>query len=175
MVQASNQTVQLLVPQPFSPLKHFLQEKVKIIIKVKRSKKFILFLSGNVEVIVINPNGNSEKVDCRFNNDKNLTYSVSYQPKIEGVHKVFVKFNSLDIPKSPFEVSVVDAKGDASKVKVTGPGIQPDGVTITKSTYFEINAKDAGNGTPEVIILDPTNKQGTNVPAKLHQIGKEHW
>nr|XP_049463384.1 filamin-A isoform X4 [Anopheles coluzzii] len=129
---------------------------------------------GNVDVAVHNPNGNPEKVDCRFNNDKNLTYSVSYIPKLEGPHKVYVKFNGRDIPKSPYEVQVESQAGDASKVTATGPGLLPDGVVVGKQTYFDITTKDAGKGTPEVIILDPANHK-TSVAAKLRQVGTDQW
>ncbi|XP_062702645.1 filamin-A isoform X6 [Aedes albopictus] len=129
---------------------------------------------GTVDVAVVNPNGNSEKVDCRFNNDKNLTYSCSYVPKIEGPHKVYVKFCGRDIPKSPYEVLVDCQAGDPSKVTASGPGIQPDGVTVNKQTYFEISTKDAGKGVPEVIILDPANHK-TSVAAKLRQLAQNQY
>ncbi|XP_055616121.1 filamin-A isoform X3 [Toxorhynchites rutilus septentrionalis] len=129
---------------------------------------------GTVDVAVVNPNGNSEKVDCRYNNDKNLTYSVSYVPKIEGPHKVYVKFGGRDIPKSPYSVQVDGQAGDPSKVTAHGPGIQPDGVCVNKPTYFEISTKDAGKGVPEVIILDPGNHK-TTVAAKLRQLAPNQY
>ncbi|XP_039436619.1 filamin-A isoform X4 [Culex pipiens pallens] len=129
---------------------------------------------GTVEVAVINPNGNQEKVDCRYNNDKNLTYSVSYIPKIEGPHKVYVKFCGRDIPKSPYEVMVDSQAGDASKVTASGPGLLPDGVCVNKQTYFDISTKDAGKGVPEVIILDPANHK-TTVAAKLRQLAPNQY
>lgn len=129
---------------------------------------------GTVEVAVINPNGNQEKIDCRYNNDKNLTYSVSYIPKIEGPHKVYVKFCGRDIPKSPYEVMVDSQAGDASKVTASGPGLLPDGVCVNKQTYFDISTKDAGKGVPEVIILDPANHK-TTVAAKLRQLAPNQY
>nr|XP_036224246.1 filamin-A isoform X3 [Bactrocera oleae] len=129
---------------------------------------------GSVDVEIVSPNGQIEKAVVRFNNDKNLTYSISYIPKAEGEHKVFVKFSGRDIPKSPFPVKVEGHAGDASKVKVTGPGIQPAGVTITKPTFFDIDAKDAGRGVPEVIIIDPANHK-TSVAAKVRQLENNVW
>lgn len=131
-------------------------------------------VSGTVDVAVMNPNGNPEKVDCRFNNDKNLTYSVSYVPKMEGPHKVYVKFCGRDIPKSPYSVHVDGQAGDPSKVTASGPGIQPDGVSVNKPTYFEVSTKDAGKGVPEVIILDPGNHK-TTVAAKLRQLAPNQY
>lgn len=130
---------------------------------------------GNVDVTVLNPNGLPEQVDCRFNNDKALTYSVSYIPKMEGPHKVTVKFSGRDVPKSPFTVNVEGVAGDASKVSASGPGLQPDGVSVKRPTYFDIiKSKDAGKGTPEVIILDPQGHK-TSVAAKVRQIEENVW
>uniref|UniRef100_A0A1A9V6E1 Calponin-homology (CH) domain-containing protein n=1 Tax=Glossina austeni TaxID=7395 RepID=A0A1A9V6E1_GLOAU len=129
---------------------------------------------GLVDVEIVSPDGLIEKADVRFNNDKNLTYSVSYIPKLEGEHKVFVKFSGRDIPKSPFYVKVEGHAGDASKVKVTGPGVQPMGVVVSKPTFFDILTKDAGRGVPEVIIIDPANHK-TSVAAKVRQIENDVW
>ncbi|XP_020717379.1 filamin-A isoform X3 [Ceratitis capitata] len=129
---------------------------------------------GPVDVDIVSPSGQIERAEVRFNNDKNLTYSISYIPKAEGEHKVIVKFSGRDIPKSPFPVKVEGHAGDASKVKVTGPGIQPSGVTISKPTFFDIDAKEAGRGVPEVIIIDPANHK-TSVAAKVRQLENDVW
>ncbi|XP_063707051.1 filamin-A isoform X3 [Culicoides brevitarsis] len=129
---------------------------------------------GKVEIEVINPHGGHEPVDVRFNNDKNLTYSVSYIPKMEGTHKVIVRYSGKDIPKSPYAVSVEGHAGDASKVTASGPGLQPEGVCINRPTYFDISTVDAGKGVPEVIILDPAGHK-TTVPAKVRQMSKDNW
>lgn len=47
-------------------------------------------------------------------------------------------FAGQQIPKSPFEVNVDKALGDASKVSVKGPGIEPVGNVANKPTYFDI-------------------------------------
>lgn len=101
---------------------------------------------------VQNPNGMAEKADVRFNNDKNLTYSVSYIPQVEGAHQVFVKFSGRDIPKSPYVVKVEGHAGDASKVTASGPGLQPDGVSEGKLTFFEIVAKGTVFFVMKIII-----------------------
>ena len=80
-----------------------------------------------------------------------------------------VLYNDRDIPKSPFEVSVEGMAGDASKVTAAGPGLEPDGVTVNRPTYFDVFIKDAGKGVPEVIILDPAGNRNT-IPVKLRPI-----
>lgn len=52
--------------------------------------------------------------------------------------QVTVLFAGQQIPKSPFEVSVDKALGDASKVTVKGPGVEPVGNVANKPTYFSI-------------------------------------
>lgn len=49
-----------------------------------------------------------------------------------------VLFAGQPIPKSPFEVDVDKALGDASKVTVKGLGIEPVGNIANKPTYFDI-------------------------------------
>lgn len=80
-------------------------------------------------------------MDIRFNNDRNLTYSASYTPKVEGQHKVTVLYAGREIPKSPYVVSVEGHAGDASKVTASGPGIEPEGVVVGRPTYFDIFTK----------------------------------
>ncbi|CAG0912726.1 unnamed protein product [Notodromas monacha] len=129
---------------------------------------------GNVEITVENPQGQKEPVDVKFNNDRNLTYSVSYNPRLEGVHKISVKFAGHEIPKSPFKVQVEGFAGDANKVKASGPGLEPEGNMVGRPTYFDIITKDAGRGTPEVIILDPSGNRNT-APVKVTQLTADTW
>uniref|UniRef100_A0ABD2W3Y9 Calponin-homology (CH) domain-containing protein n=1 Tax=Trichogramma kaykai TaxID=54128 RepID=A0ABD2W3Y9_9HYME len=123
---------------------------------------------GIVEVTVEDPKGLKLPVDIRFNQDRNLTYSVSYTPVNEGLHKVRVTFGGREIPKSPFQVMVEGKAGDASMVTASGPGLQPEGVVVNRQTYFDIYTKDAGRGIPEVVVLDPQGNK-TTVPVKLRQ------
>ncbi|KAL1493038.1 hypothetical protein ABEB36_011179 [Hypothenemus hampei] len=129
---------------------------------------------GNVDVIIENPRGQKEPVDVRFNNDRNLTYTVSYTPQLEGLHKVYVKYSGRDVPKSPFPVKVEGHAGDPSKVTASGPGLLPEGVFINKPTYFDIFTKNAGKGVPEVVILDPSGNKNS-VPVKVRQTSPDLW
>ncbi|XP_025833644.1 filamin-A isoform X1 [Agrilus planipennis] len=129
---------------------------------------------GQVDVTVTNPKGLREPVEVRFNNDRNLTYSVVYTPKMEGEHTVNVKFAGREVPKSPYKVLVEGHAGDPTKVTASGPGIQPDGNCINRPTYFDISTKGAGKGVPEVIILDPAQKSNS-VPVKIRQTSPDLW
>ncbi|XP_068916696.1 filamin-A isoform X4 [Tenebrio molitor] len=129
---------------------------------------------GQVDVIVENPRGQKEPVEVRFNNDRNLTYSVAYTPQSEGNHKITVRFAGREVPKSPYTVKVEGHAGDPSKVTAAGPGLQPDGVCINRSTYFDISTKNAGKGVPEVIILDPSGNKNS-VPVTVRQTTQDIW
>ncbi|XP_013390089.1 filamin-A-like, partial [Lingula anatina] len=120
---------------------------------------------GTVEVIILNPKGAQEPCEVVFNNDRNLTYSCCYTPTMEGKYRVIVKFASKEIPKSPFEVSVEGAAGDASKCSAAGPGLEKTGVMATRKTFFEVFTKGAGKGNVEVSIVDPHGHKDTVKPS----------
>lgn len=73
-----------------------------------------------------------------------------------------VLFAGQQIPKSPFEVNVDKALGDASKVIVKGPGIEPVGNIANKPTYFEICTAGQRNTeqTSEVVQTPKYSLQG---------------
>ncbi|XP_014344981.1 filamin-B [Latimeria chalumnae] len=114
---------------------------------------------GEVLVFIEDPEGAREEAKATPNNDKNKTYSVVYVPKVAGSHKVVVLFAGQHISKSPFEVNIDKAKGDASKVTAKGPGLEATGNIANKSTYFDIYTAGAGVGGVGVMIVDP---QGNN-------------
>ncbi|XP_042868221.1 filamin-A-like isoform X2 [Penaeus japonicus] len=127
---------------------------------------------GKVEALLQKPDGQVENLECKFNNDRNLTYTCTYTPSCEGDYLVIVKFSGRDIPKSPFRVNVSGFAGDPTKVTASGPGLEPEGVVINKPTYFDIFTKGAGRGTPSVIVLDPDGFKNT-VLVKTKQISEE--
>lgn len=100
-----------------------------------------MFAVGSVDVNIRHPNGVMEKADVRFNNDKNLSYSVSYVPKVPGLYKIYVTFLGKDIPNSPFDVNISEKAGDVTKVSSCGPGLQSDSVFSGHTTYFDISTK----------------------------------
>ncbi|CAH2313059.1 filamin-B isoform X3 [Pelobates cultripes] len=113
---------------------------------------------GEVLVFVEDPEGIREEAKVTANNDKNKTFSVEYTPKVTGLHKVTVLFAGQHILKSPFEVNVEKAQGDASKVSAKGPGVEPTGVIANKPTYFDIYSAGAGVGDIGVEVTDPKGK-----------------
>ncbi|KAM8813690.1 filamin-C isoform 3-T3 [Rhynchonycteris naso] len=116
---------------------------------------------GEVLVYIEDPEGHTEEAKVVPNNDKDRTYAVSYVPKVAGLHKVTVLFAGQNIERSPFEVNVGMALGDANKVSARGPGLEPVGNVANKPTYFDIYTAGAGTGDVAVVIVDPQGRQDT--------------
>ncbi|KAF1391122.1 hypothetical protein PFLUV_G00038600 [Perca fluviatilis] len=115
---------------------------------------------GQVTVYLDHPDGTREELNAEPNEGKK-TFSVTYIPQVVGPHKVTVMFAGQPIPKSPFEVNVDKALGDASKVTVKGPGIEPVGNIANKPTYFDIYTAGAGTGDVTAMIRDPQGRQNS--------------
>uniref|UniRef100_A0A665V265 Filamin B n=1 Tax=Echeneis naucrates TaxID=173247 RepID=A0A665V265_ECHNA len=115
---------------------------------------------GQVTIYLDHPDGTREELKPEPNEGKK-TYSVSYVPQVMGTHKVTVMFAGQQIPKSPFEVNVDKALGDATKVTVKGPGIEPVGNIANKPTYFDIYTAGAGTGDVTAMIRDPQGRQNS--------------
>uniref|UniRef100_A0A8C1I450 Filamin B n=1 Tax=Cyprinus carpio carpio TaxID=630221 RepID=A0A8C1I450_CYPCA len=115
---------------------------------------------GQVTVYVEDPEGRREEVKPVLNEGKK-TYSVTYIPQVMGPHKVTVLFAGLQIPKSPFEVDVDKAQGDATKVTAKGPGLEPLGNIANKPTFFDIYTAGAGVGDVTAVIKDPLGNKNT--------------
>ncbi|XP_059185463.1 LOW QUALITY PROTEIN: filamin-B [Centropristis striata] len=115
---------------------------------------------GQVTIYLDHPDGTREELKAEPNEGKK-TFSVTYIPQVVGSHKVTVMFAGQQIPKSPFEVSVDKALGDASKVTVKGLGIEPVGNIANKPTYFDIYTAGAGTGDVTAMIRDPQGRQNS--------------
>ncbi|XP_037107046.1 filamin-B isoform X2 [Syngnathus acus] len=115
---------------------------------------------GPVTVYVDQPDGTRQELKVEPN-DAKRTYAVSFVPQVVGTHKVTVLFAGQPIPKSPFEVGVDKALGDASKVTLKGPGIEPVGNVANKPTYFDISTAGAGTGDVTVSIKDPQGRDNS--------------
>ena len=61
---------------------------------------------GDVDVVIEDPNGDRTSVQPRIEHNGEETYRVTYTPKENGPHKVYVTFAGVQIPKSPFEVPI---------------------------------------------------------------------
>uniref|UniRef100_A0A8C4V1W2 Filamin B n=1 Tax=Falco tinnunculus TaxID=100819 RepID=A0A8C4V1W2_FALTI len=118
---------------------------------------------GDLMVFIEDPEGNREEAKITPSSDKNKTYSVQYVPRVTGPHKVSVLFAGQHISKSPFEVNVDKAQGDASKVTAKGPGLEAAGNIANKPTYFDLYTAGAGVGDVIVDVEDPQGRSLSEV------------
>uniref|UniRef100_A0A8C5FXD9 Filamin B n=1 Tax=Gadus morhua TaxID=8049 RepID=A0A8C5FXD9_GADMO len=118
------------------------------------------FSSGQAQITVYVEDPAGLKEEAVLNEGKK-TYNVTYVPKVVGNHKVTVLFAGQQIPKSPFEVGVEKALGDASKVTTKGVGLDPTGNIANKPTYFDIYTAGAGVGDVTVVVKDPQGRDNT--------------
>ncbi|XP_066527398.1 filamin-B [Hoplias malabaricus] len=124
---------------------------------------------GQVTIYIEDPEGRREEVKAVPNEGKK-TYSVTYIPQVMGPHRVTVLFAGQQIPKSPFEVDVDKAQGDATKVTAKGPGLEPLGNVANRPTYFDIYTAGAGVGDVTAVIKDPQGNKNT-VEAMMEEKG----
>ncbi|XP_037087159.1 filamin-A-like [Pollicipes pollicipes] len=93
------------------------------------------------------------QIQCRDNGDGSA--DVTYVPTVPGEYAVHVLCATEDIPRSPWMAQIVPrTDGDARKVTVTGPGVQPEGVTAGESTHFTVDTSSAGSGALNVTVMD---------------------
>ena len=62
---------------------------------------------------------------------------------VPGRYTLGVKYGGDSVPQSPFRVNA-NPTGDASKCKVSGPGVKNP--LVGKPAPFEVDAKKAGKG-----------------------------
>ena len=76
-----------------------------------------LFILGDVAIAVTD----SKNYDLAFNIDDNQdgTFTISYAPKLPGVHCISVLFGDHEIPVSPFKVHV-EPSIDVTKIRIEG-------------------------------------------------------
>lgn len=132
---------------------------------------------GDVQVSIEDPKGTKVPVSVQYNDDKNMTYTCRYTAPVEGEHKISVKFNDTEVPKSPFVIQVeTPAQNDGhKKCFAKGPGIEPKGkVRVGQQTHIDIITQGAGNGQLEVNILDPEGKPNS-CPCRLRKMNDDKY
>ena len=93
---------------------------------------------GDVAVAISGPKGKVpfEKKSAPYVED------FTYLPNEVGKYTVDVKFAGKPVPGSPFLVAATDA----SKVKITGPGMNGELLPVNKPLKYKVNAQGAGPG-----------------------------
>ncbi|KAI1892165.1 hypothetical protein AGOR_G00130460 [Albula goreensis] len=114
--------------------------------------------SGGVaplQVEVKGPKGVQEPVEVVDAGDQ--THTVRYMPPREGPYSISVKYADEEVPHSPYSVKVLPTY-DASKVRASGPGLEPGGVPASLPITFTVDTTDAGEALLGVQITDPQDK-----------------
>ncbi|CAH8620119.1 unnamed protein product [Dicrocoelium dendriticum] len=101
------------------------------------------------------------QIQCHDNKDGTCT--VDYLPTRAGLYDVFVKFNDMNIPGSPFQVPIHD-KVDPSRVRCYGPGLEPRGARAQQPATFTVDASQAGDAPISVATVD---RLGRSTPAHV--------
>ena len=90
---------------------------------------------------------------CEFFDHKDGTFTLYVKPQEPGKHILHIKYNGEHVPGSPFVIKIAGPP-DASKVRVTGPGIT-HGVLNKFKSRFVCETKGAGAGQLTVRIRGP--------------------
>nr|AKS48135.1 filamin-like protein-1 [Mytilus coruscus] len=108
---------------------------------------------GNLMATIRTPSGTDEP--CLLKRLANGHLGISFTPREVGVHLVNVYRNGHHIQNSPFQITVGESElGNASKVKVSGPGLEKG--MANELNEFVVDTKDAGYGGLSLSIEGPS-------------------
>ncbi|CAH8563949.1 unnamed protein product [Schistosoma margrebowiei] len=105
-------------------------------------------------------------IDCHDN--RNGTCTVYYTPSVYGSYAVYVRFNDVNVPGSPFNVNV-SPKVDPNQVRCYGSGLESGLLRAGWPAYFTVDTKNAGDARLKVMY---TPKSGGELcPAIVQPFG----
>ena len=94
-------------------------------------------------------------------------YQVHFSPQDAGVYDTDICLNGFPIESKPRKIPTIDL----SKIQVTGPGIE-SGNTAEKETYFNVDARRAGDANMDVSITGP---EGEELPIDVTTLEKNAY
>ncbi|ELT91795.1 hypothetical protein CAPTEDRAFT_220637 [Capitella teleta] len=108
-------------------------------------------------------NGATNSAFCELGDHHDGTFTLTIRAQDVGLHSLFVKYEGVDVPGSPFGMRV----SPASLVEARGPGLHDAFVHKKYSAEFEVNTLRAGPGDLKIRVGGPrggfrtqTQKQG---------------
>ncbi|KAH9509019.1 hypothetical protein Btru_048615 [Bulinus truncatus] len=97
--------------------------------------------------------GPSKVAYCELSDHHDGTYRLVVRPQEVGKHVLQIKYGGENVQGSPFAFKV-SAQPDASKVRVSGPGVE-HGILANFQSQFIVETKGAGAGQLTVRIRGP--------------------
>ena len=107
---------------------------------------------GDVEVKITGPNG---EVPVQEETSP-YTHNYTYQATEPGDYTVDITFAGEHIPNSPYPVAITDA----SKVSVTGPGMNGECLPVDVPLVYKVDARGAGPGDVKCHVQDRGSVSG---------------
>ena len=107
--------------------------------------------TGQLEIAVENG-----RIPCNFSNQGNLRFIPSFTPREPGKHEVTVRFNSYEVPGSPFTCNVVDVN------RVTLVNYDHNSTIIYpiyKTNSLELNSNDLSSSSINIKLTSPSGLQ----------------
>ena len=107
--------------------------------------------TGQLEIAVENG-----RIPCNFSNQGNLRFIPSFTPREPGKHEVNVRFNSYEVPGSPFTCNVVDVD------RVTLVNYDHNSTIIYpiyKTNSLELNSNDLSSSSINIKLTSPSGLQ----------------
>lgn len=85
------------------------------------------------------------------------TYNYTYVAEEPGEYKVDILFDDKPIPQSPYCVAITDA----SKVKISGPGMNGESLAVGSPLVYQVNTRGAGPGELKCTVQDAGSLKGS--------------
>lgn len=119
-------------------------------VRVKEPTKFTVKTKdaghGNVAVKINGPQGELPyKLDSAP-----YTYNYTYLAEEPGEYKVDIAFDDKPISQSPYHVAITDA----SKVQITGPGLDGESLAVGSPLVYQVDTRGAGPGELKCTVQD---------------------
>jgi len=111
---------------------------------------------GEIAIGLVDSRGLNVPVTTTDN--KNGSCNINFTPEHPGTYEAIVQFGGEEVPGTPFKIRAARSGSsfyDASKVKVYGDGVEPNGVLASLPVSFLVDTTLAGDADIEIIIEDP--------------------
>ncbi len=103
---------------------------------------------GKLEATLVGPDDLQVELDLTPTEED--VYSLKYEPEVAGRYRLLTKYSGNEVPQSPLDLSLTDA----SKVKVTGTGLE--GGRAGDTHIVNVDTNGAGEGGLALSISGPS-------------------